>query len=268
MTVGFLTVLDGYVFMADQDTVDLDKLSRQIVAAVAAADGEVKTSDLRADLLGDVENARQKIHYRISEYLEPHEFVETHQPDGGPGEFPAKRVSITDRGQEFVNTHDVAMSQATAIADDRVAALEERIEALEAENEALRERVAESDAGGGSADGGTVDEDVLRELGDRVATLEENVQAQADRFGDVSDEIAAVNTRIDSANNDLVALKNYPLIKSPNSIQGINRSLALSSALRELLMAHTEITDDMIREEFNNRMAILDDADELVPTPD
>jgi DNA-binding PadR family transcriptional regulator len=263
-----LFVLDYYMFMTVSIDAELDELAEKILSLLAEESGELTTTEIRDSVgLETDDSGSSKVYYRVSKYLEPEGLVESHLPDPEPGKYPAKRISLTDAGEEFVAENDFSEPD-TQIADDRLTALEDRIDALEAENERLREQVAESDADGGETDGETVDGEMMRELEQRVASLEETLEAQSDRIGDVGDEIAAVNSRIDSANNDIVALKNYPLIKSPNSIQGINRSLALSSALRELLMGHTEITDDMVRDEFNNRMAILDNADELVPTPD
>lgn len=257
--------------MSDMEAIDLDALAEDIIAAVAAAEGEVQTSDLREELLPDDDSARSKLYYRIHEYLEPEGLVETRQPDSGAGRKEAKRISITERGEEYVANHsDVDPNTLAVDTAERLAALEERIDTLEAENERLREQLA---AGGGSGEAaGGADESAIADLEQRMGEFDRDMDDMDELTTDIMnvldttvERVERLEQKFDAVEQTVGGLDSHPLLRDGEGIAGVNRALILSNTLQLLLDEQNLITTEMVKDEYERRAQILDENDKLIP---
>lgn len=252
--------------MSDMEAIDLDALAEDIIAAVAAAEGEVETSDLREELLPDDDSARSKLYYRIHEYLEPEGLVETRQPDSGAGRKAAKRISITERGEEYVANHsDVDPNTMAVDTAERVAALEDRIDALEAENERLREQLAGTESAAAGAAAGGVDEDTIAELEQRLDELDDYARGLDEDITKIMNGVDPLFDTVDELEQTVAELDSHPLLRDGEGIAAVNRALILGNTLQVLLNGKDLITAEMVEDQYERRAQVLAENNRLLP---
>lgn len=127
----------------DHAEIEVDQKALDILSALSDLDGEANTRELR-DFLGEMNKG--PFHYRLNEYLEPQELVTTYLPDSEPGEFPAKVVTLTETGVEYIEQVDKDISsddnvkQRVEYLEERIESFEKQIELIEKENKNIRER--------------------------------------------------------------------------------------------------------------------------------
>lgn len=110
----------------------------RLLSVIESYGGEAATPDIRSQVDFEVQEPRRKILYLVEEYLGPRGLVETHQPEGKPGDWKAKEYMLTEAGHSFIENREVDSSHGGA-ADERVQELEQRVAQLEADNEKLVE---------------------------------------------------------------------------------------------------------------------------------
>lgn len=146
---------------------DLDWKSHEILGVLFEATEELTTSEIR-DSSGIEPN--RVILYRIENYLEPMELVETRQPPTEGGTVvPGKRIQLTEKGEQA--TADLRESddeEGVSITD-----LPERVEQLASLIESLRDDIDRIDRRLDHRE--EVDDDVadaIENMDERISTLE------------------------------------------------------------------------------------------------
>ena len=179
------------------DEIEIDQLALNVLSALDDLGGEANSREVR-DFLGEMQ--RGVLHYRLDEHLVPQELVTTEVPDSEPGRFPAKILTITDRGKEYLKQVDHDGSTDSDITR-RVEQLEGRINSLEQENQQLREQnrelqsALEQSGAGEVADELRGVQDSINSLQDRVRSIEQEPILTEDRVLDALDAaVLAGNT--------------------------------------------------------------------------
>ena len=158
------------------DEIEMDQLALNVLSALDDLGGEANSREVR-DFLGEMQ--RGVLHYRLDEHLVPQELVTTEVPDSEPGRFPAKILTITDRGKEYLKQVDHDGSTDSDITR-RVEQLEGRINSLEQENQQLREQNRELQSALEQSGAGEVADELrglqnsINSLQDRVRKVEQN----------------------------------------------------------------------------------------------
>jgi len=234
---------------------ELDELAEGILALLDEELGDendaLTTTEIRTQLgLEDDPSGQDKVGYRVREKLEPEDLVDSFVPDSEPGKWPAKHISLTDRGQEYVDTHDLSQA-GVGVDDERLAALEERIETLEAENEQLREQVES----GGATDetGGGVDTAELEQrIADNYDDLHDKLRKVANIARPNESQIEDLEDRLDGIEQTVTTIDSHPLLQDDQGINNVNRALVMSFALQVVLDNQTGITKQTIQDQYDS----------------
>jgi chaperonin cofactor prefoldin len=217
--------------MSDTDLgdIEMDQKALDILSALSDLDGEANTRELR-DFLGEMNKG--PFHYRLDEYLEPQELVTTHLPDSQPGEFPAKVVSITEVGSEFLEQVDHDAGSDSKITR-RVERLEERIESLERENQSLRE-------------------------------TNQELQRAVDQsgVGDIQTELRNMKAQVSNLQDQIQSMNQHPVLAHDGSAGAINAGVILGNTCKKLL--EQELGEDRVVEKQEEMQSVLTEDGDLI----
>lgn len=161
--------------MPESETV-VDRLGhwpRQILSAIGQHDGEATSSEIR-EFLG-AENTTQ-INYHVTEHLERHGLVETHQPQSGPGPNAPKKFTLTEEGEKSLENLAEEQNLHQDIAD-RLSRLENQVAALRDENRDLREQLETGSTKSSSTD---ISDSELDAIQEQVAHLAMEIEELKD----------------------------------------------------------------------------------------
>jgi len=188
--------------------VEVDNLCVEIMEGIAQHGGTATSTQLRK-LLGV--DSTTRFNYRVREKLVPEGLVETRQPDPSPGEFPPKEITLTDHGEDFLESLD-----SEGRFGDEIAA---RLERLEEQVDALRQENLE-----------------LREENEELKTVIESsdVEQVVGRVQELTDDIDSLQATTSNLNDALGDLNSDPVIGNETAQKNINTGLILGNALREL----------------------------------
>jgi len=193
----------------EAELVELDRLSIEVLEALAEHGGEATSVELRKYL--GVEQ-RAKINYRFSEYLVPEGLIEAHQPQSDePGRYPPKEIAITDHGEEYLETLDSRGTRGQIA--ERLDRLEEQVKGLRKENQDLREE--------------------NRELKDQIEGS--NVGMVTDRVEELTDDVDDIQSTLDGLQTAFGEVQTHSVLTHSNSATAINTGYVLGNVCRELL---------------------------------
>ena len=220
--------------MNDSDgvLVELDQLGVEILEALVAHGGEATSTELRKYL--GIESTT-RFNYRVREYLAPEGLVDTHQPEAEPGHYPAKEVTLTEQGKEYLEAVAAELETERDIAD-RVDRLEEQVDALREENKELRRQNEE------------------------LSTLIES--SNLDRIsGDVRELVDEMNT----VQNELRNIKQDPLLGDEDTRRRHDMALILGNTSKRMFEGLIDDGEEQfeqemreVREQLSEKGALLE----------
>jgi hypothetical protein len=209
--------------------IETDQKALDILSALANLDGEANTRELR-DFLGEMNKG--PFHYRLNEYLEPQELVASRLPESKPGEFPAKVLVLTERGEEYLQHVDHDAGKDSDVTR-RVERLEERIESLEREKQELREKNRE---------------------------LQQAIDQSG--MGSMDAELRGVKSDITALQDQIQRVQQHPILSHERSAGAINAGLILGNACKKLL--EKELGEEIVAQKQNEMQTMLEEDDDLI----
>lgn len=194
--------------LADEEVDQLDALCRDILYALEEHGGMADSSEIRQFIGLD---SRTKLNYRITEYLSPNEFVETHQPPAKPGNIPPRELTLTEKGEQALDAlTDAPVDREIA---DRVDTLENSLKNLQSQLADLQETTPAETTGGG------VDAEALDDLQQQVANIAMELEnLKNDKIFDPQ-----LRNEIDASRIGVLAMRDYLYDKFDDAEEECNK---------------------------------------------
>jgi hypothetical protein len=207
---------------ANGELVELDVLGDEILRALVAHGGETKSPKLMEYLGLEV---RSRFHYRVEEYLEPQGLVETYQPEGKPGVMPAKELSITDVGEQYVEQLD-GDDESRGIVE-RLGRLEEQVDGLRSENKKLREENEEL-------------KETIRDSG---------VDTVVGKVPELTSDVDDLQVTVGNLQDALGDIQTHPVIENQEVAVGLNDIIVMANACRRVIESEVEDGETLVERE-------------------
>lgn len=217
--------------------VELDQLGVEILKALVQHDGTATSTEIRKFLGLD---STTKFNYRVREYLAPEGLVETHQPEPEPGGFPPKEITLTEHGEEYLESIASGGRSSGGIAD-RLERLEEQVEGLRKENQALREENQE-----------------LKEL-----VEESDVEMVTGRVQELTADVDQLQAKMTNMQETIGEIQTHPLVESKETAEGFDTLLVMMNACRRVIEAEFEDGEERLEQERSAVQETLSDRGRL-----